>query len=298
MPKSTTDLTIFIPTRGRINRQITAKNFCVDNLPWPVYRVVPECETDQWSVPKLVVPDSYKFSDIRQFILSQDAGHHLVMDDDLTPALRREDDPTKFISWRHFNDQEKLEQTIKLLSDMVRLMEAGWVHGGVSPRQGGNYCIDRYRIANREMRLHFYNAGVVQELGYDFRRVVIKQDLDFTLWMLRQGIPNILINHCVQDQSGNNVDGGCSRYRDEALLEQGSYDLALLHPEFVEVVRKTPKTAWGGNGRIDVNIRWKAAYKEGLRYVSELQERDSATLDDKDRTILRLQFTMQVLPNQ
>ena len=265
MPRPSSNLAIYIPTRGRVDRQLTAQNFQVDDLPWPVYRVVPECEADQWNVDKLVVPNDYKFSDIRQFILQQPPAYHIVMDDDLSPALRLENDPTRFLSFKQMSQQERIDHSKKLISDIEELLDQGWIHGGVAVRQGGNRDTNRYQLNTREMRFHFYNANFVKHLGYDFRRVVIKQDLDFTLWMLEQGIPNILINYYVQDQDGSNSEGGCSRYRTDEVLTEGAYKLASLHPEFVQVVEKKPKTAWGGKSRLDVNIQWKKAYEWGLK---------------------------------
>lgn len=263
MPKPTNQLSLFIPTRGRVDKQITAKCLELDSL--GVVYVVPQCEASLWKKPCLIVPDDYKFSDIRQAILNYPGDYHLVMDDDLRFSIRRQDDPTKFVNIETMDDEDRLGHAYAIVNEVTSLLDKGWVHGGMAARQGANRNTDQYLSVTREMRFHFYNAPFIRQLGYDFRRVTIKQDLDFTLWMLRQGFPNILINQYVQDQDGNNKDGGCSRYRTDEVLTEGAYKLASLHPEFVKVVEKKPKTAWGGVPRIDVDIQWKKAYKEGLR---------------------------------
>ena len=82
---------IFVPTRGRIHQQTTRRAFALDYLGRPVTYVVPECEADLWKkedVKILTVPNKFKFSDIRQFILEQPGRGHVVVDDDLRLAKR------------------------------------------------------------------------------------------------------------------------------------------------------------------------------------------------------------------
>jgi hypothetical protein len=46
---------------------------------------------------------------------------------------------------------------------------------------------------------------------------------------------------------------------------KAAHALKERFPEFVNMVQKQTKTAWGGQARTDVIIQWKAAYAEGLR---------------------------------
>jgi hypothetical protein len=260
-------LTLFVPTRGRVDKQVTREAFALDHLGYDTVYVVPKCEYHHWrdqGVAISVVPDHYRFSDIRQHILEYeqlDNDYHCVLDDDLLPSVRLSQ--TKLLNLRTLPLPEKLGRVRALFGTVSHALVNGWVHGGVSAREGNNREPAEFRHAQREMRLHFYNAGVVRELGYDFRRVVTKQDFDFTLWMLRQGIPNLVIYRYAQDQRGSNVSGGCSSYRTQQVMEQGARALAELHPGFVKVVEKETKGAWGGGKRVDVNVRWLKAYDHG-----------------------------------
>ena len=299
MPKLQEQLRIFIPTRGRVNKQITIEQFELDRSETPDYVcVVPKCESKYWSKDHLVVPDSFKIADSRQFILEQPELYHVVMDDDLRPAWRREDDPSKFVSFESMSLDDRLIHLKLLFGDIHRLLLMGWVHGGVSIRQGANYCHDNYVMNSRVLRFHFYNAEVVRSLEQDYRPFTVKQDYDFTLHLLHLGIPNILVNYCVQDQPGSNTEGGCSRYRTESVLADGARQLHAKYPEVVKIVKKSPKVAWEGRERLDVQIQWKKAYKKGQEYARYLQRQNPKTLDSKARAVLRLQPLMQVLSNR
>lgn len=297
------EMRIYVPTRGRVNRQITRRDMALELCKFPVTYVIPVTEELQWKSawgPKnyRTVPDHFKFSDIRQWILEQCGGkYHVVIDDDLRIAQRLPNQIAKMVNIGQFPPPERAATLHKMFLQVKHLMRKGWLHGGISVRQGNNRIEAEYKMAHREMRFHFYNAEAVRALGYDFRRVVTKQDLDFTLWMLRHGIPNIVWFEFSQEQNGNNVHGGCSVYRTEQVMEDGAVALASLHPDYVKIVVKTPISSWGGNPRVDVNIQWLKAYEEGKRYYASLQKQDPATLDDQDRAVLRVQPKLPLLPH-
>lgn len=273
------NLHIYVPTRGRTDRQLTRKWLSLDHIDYSVTYVVPECEEEFWGdqgVEYATVPDSYKFSDIRQAILVKAGKYHVVIDDDLRLAVRGPTGRLLNIS-AEYTEQHRAEVVTGMLQEIEELLEKGWLHGGVSARQGNNHVENSYKVATREMRFHFYNSEVIRQLGYDFRRTVTKQDLDFTLWMLRRGLPNIVLFHYTQEQCGNNVKGGCSLYRNDTVLREGAERLAQLHTDYVKVVEKNPKKAWGGQPRVDVNIQWLKAYEDGKKYLEELRRKSALT---------------------
>lgn len=269
----------------------------LDDLPYPMTYVVPECEAGYWAKQKvrsLIVPDEYKFSDIRQYILGLPTQWQVVMDDDLSSLAVRLNEG----DWHARNINGTAGCSLPLFNIITSLLRDGWIHGGVSAREGNNRSETDYKVVCREMRFHFYNAGVVRELGFDFRRTVTKQDFDFTLWMLRRGIPNVVIYKYMQGQPGSSKNGGCSWYRDDKVMQEGARRLAELHPGLVRIVEKATKHAWGGGVRTDVTVAWAKAYKEGLEHVENLRRKDPATLDAEDRAVLRLQSKLPVLPDQ
>lgn len=308
MPKiASAKISIFVPTRGRVTKQISQRSMFLYDLGemdpgWSVTYVVPECELRFWNRKQnkiLVVPDEFKISDIRQFILQQSGVYHVVIDDDLYLSRRKKND------WHTINmlkkeRKEAVSDVKHLFTSIERYLANGWIHGGVSAREGNNRIKETVTYNNRVLRFHFYNAPVVRSLGFDYRRTVVKQDFDFTLFLLEKGIPNLIIFEYTHLQSGSNTEGGCSRYRTNSVMTEGAHRLKRLHPGFVKVVDKpaTGKQSWGGEGRVDVKVYWKKAYAAGVNYVRDLQKLDPATLDAQDRILLRLQSTMPVLPNR
>jgi hypothetical protein len=255
---------IFVPTRGRIDRQVTREYACLDAVSkvFPVTYVIPKCDVDAWvkkypSDTLLVVPDEHKFSDIRQTILYSGCitdPYHFVMDDDLY-FYRREHGETTL-------RQANYEDIIEMFgwSEGAMMMD-DYIHGGISPREGNNRVADDIAFNTRVTRCHFYNAVEVQKTGFDFRDVMCRQDFHFTLSMLERGFQNIVSYEWAHNQRGSGSIGGCSSYRTLEMMEAEAHKLKALHPEFVEVVVKDTKRAWGGGERKDVRCAWKKAYE-------------------------------------
>lgn len=261
------DLHVFVPTRGRLDRQHTLRELMLERVADEICKVtvvVPECEYYDWSGGKYVetenvklatVPDEFGFSDIRQHLLelNTDEPGHIVIDDDLR-YFRRVGDTVQLekCSW----------EDIKVMFDWTaEVMNEGFIHGGISVRGGNNHVKEKEVQVGREMRHHFYDRERVLATGLDFRQVKIRQDFHATLWLLRHGEPNIINYEFAQDQCGSNTDGGCSRYRTPEMLAEQAQVLADLHPGFVKVVEKYTKGAWGGGMRTDVTIQWQKAFK-------------------------------------
>jgi hypothetical protein len=90
------------------------------------------------------------------------------------------------------------------------------------------------------------------------------EDFDIQLQLLRKGMPSISINTMVQNQRGSGLEGGCSTYRTVEIQEEAARTLQSYHPEFVSVVQKQTKSAWGGGVRTDVVIQWRKAYESSI----------------------------------
>lgn len=208
----------------------------------------------------LALPPTIKrLSPTRQWVLDTTPDSRFVLfDDDLAFAARRRDDYTKFLHASPADINKMLNRFYDLLSD--------YVHVGLMAREGGNRVpVDAkgkpvpLLEATRMMRVLGYKTGHVRALGARFDRLPTKQDFDMTLQLLRRGAPNAVITAFVHNQAGSNTEGGCSVYRNEAMMAKSAEGLRKLHPEFVKVVRKETKTSWGGGERVDVQVAWKKA---------------------------------------
>ena len=252
---------IFIPSINRVDEQPTLLSLPPEVK---VHIVVPQNQMEgywrKWgSVGKVEVighPEWCRnIAHVRQFILQYAAPNKVLMlDDDLVFFKRREDERDKFIPAFDSDIRE-------MLLDCEGQLE-NFAHIAVATREGGNRYTADYNFNTRGLRVLGYNTEILRKEEVMFGRLPVMEDFDVTLQLLRKGYSNCIINWMVHNQAhGSGASGGCSTYRDLKLQAECAHKLKELHPEFVTVVEKTTKTAWGGNTtRTDVRIQWKKAY--------------------------------------
>ena len=249
---------LYIPTYGRTRQQVTL-NTIPEIIRKRVVLVVYEEEAHAFPGQHImVVPKDVKgIAAKRQFIMENHDvalfGPHIVMlDDDLRFFTRRLDDPTKF-------EKSSDDDVIDMFNEIgTQLLEFG--HVGILGREGGNRITEEFVYNTRMMRVLAYDTNLFRHLGIDFRRGGNMCDFDVTLQYLRKGYPNCVCAKWVQDQGTSNAPGGCSITRTPEVQTADAQRLHDNHPQFVELVTKTTKTAWGGQGRTDVQVQWKRAF--------------------------------------
>jgi hypothetical protein len=254
---------IYIPTRGRVNKQVT-----LGNLPPQLAKnatlVVDasEAQIHHRSWPKqsmLVCPPSYNtIGKVRQYIVEQHkpalAGSHLIMlDDDLRFAARRVDDPTKFLP---ATEQDVL-RAFKAVDNMLDF----YPNVGIAHREGANRRTEQVQECTRLLRALAYDVTVLRKKNIRFDRLIVMEDFDVALQLLRAGHKTAAYCLLVQDQGGSQAAGGCSTYRTMERQAEGARGLTKLHAPFVKLVEKTTKHAWEGGTRLDVTVQWKQAYE-------------------------------------
>jgi hypothetical protein len=112
------------------------------------------------------------------------------------------------------------------------------------------------------MRMLAFDNTILQKEGVRWDRLKFMIDFDMTMQLLARGHDNVIVNSMVHNQYGSNATGGCSQYRTQASQEADAVKLQQLWgPEFVTLVRKETKTAWGWGTRADVRIYWKKLYE-------------------------------------
>lgn len=242
---------IWIPSLGRSHVQRTW-----ESLP-PVFReqtrlIVHESESAAYSkFPRVALPIS-GVGNIRQWVIEHSRDKVLMLDDDLTFFTRRSDDKTKF--------QPATSEEVVEVFDLMRILMDQFYHGGLASREGGHIDTSEYVWNTRVLRVLYYRADILRKFGVRFDRVPVMEDFDVALQMLRLGFPSLMVNTMVHNQGSSNAPGGCSTYRTLERQSEAAHALAKLHPEFVTVVTKQTKTAWGGQERTDVRVQWKRAY--------------------------------------
>lgn len=254
---------IYIPTRGRASNQIT-----LSNLP-SVLRdkaklVVDESEKDEhfslYGPDKVLVAPSHcdSIGKVRQAIIDYhrpdiDGDKLIMLDDDLGFNMRRIDIREKFLPATEQSVIDGFALVEKLLDEHA--------HGGIRARQMSQDAPDiDYNC--RTLRALAYNVKIMKQENVRFDRLIVMEDFDVTLQLLRRGFSNFNISTIIQGQSTSNAPGGCSLYRDGKRQAEGAHGLQQFHPEFVSVrTKKTNWKGWGSDERTDVTIAWKKAYK-------------------------------------
>lgn len=246
---------IYILSKGRPRRQPTW-----DSLPASIQArtkiaVYPEEVKDYSAYPTIAVTCKERGVGFkRQWLIEQCKRNKILMlDDDLTYARRRQDEPEKFTGAEPLEVEELFADLEKHLGE--------YAHVGVSSREGGNYKTADYLTIGRSMRILGYQIDVLKAQGLRLDEMQLMEDFNTTLTLLRAGYPNLIVNWMVHNQAGSNTSGGVSTYRTLQRQAEAAHELARRHPHYVAVVEKETKAAWGGGIRTDVRVQWRKAYE-------------------------------------
>jgi len=251
---------IVIPTLGRVHKQETAKHLARAGLDFITVVQMHECE--QYTVERgfknvHILPDHIRTIGATRDYIIDNVGNdeHIVMlDDDLVFFKRREMDRTKL---RDIEPEE-----LRFMMEEISLNLDYAPHVGIAAREGANRNTDKFMRNTRIMRVLAYDRSVIKKHGIKFDTDVMC-DFHVALSLLELGYPNVVLNEYANNQFGSGAVGGCSGIRTPEYQAQAAHSLKALHPNFVTVVQKETKTAWGGGTRTDVRIQWKLAYEHG-----------------------------------
>lgn len=253
---------VFIPTMGRLNEQPTwgslnGNGVCDVTLVCPLNELERHRDRGRNAISP---PDSVtRIAPTRKWIMENaaDDNYIVMMDDDLTFAVRRDDDPTRF---RPAGKEDISDMLVRLAA----LFAKGASHVSIAMREGANRNTEEVLYNTRVARVIGYNREVFLNEGADFTNSTVMDDFEVTLHLLTRGHANVVLNSYVQNQKSSGSPGGASLYRDLAMHKAAAEKLASRYPKFVKTVVKTTKTAWGGATRTDVLVQWKKAYEYGV----------------------------------
>ncbi|MFO0448609.1 MAG: hypothetical protein ACK52I_08100 [Pseudomonadota bacterium] len=254
---------IFIPTYGRSGEQATLSNLLPTGR--KVTLVVQEREASKYlahsvleSVSVQVLPPEIQtISATRDYILKHATDDSILMlDDDLDFAVRRTDDPTRFRS-------PETEDIKRMLNEVEELLTTS-PFVSIGAREGGNRNVEPYLYNTRMMRALGYRRDYLNAWKITFAPMELMEDFHVALQIMLVGGTCVVANKWVTNQrSGSGAKGGCSSYRTLEMHGDAARQLAALYPEYVTVVHKQTKTAWGGQPRLDVRVAWKKAAAAG-----------------------------------
>lgn len=255
---------IYIPTYRRVLNQRTLKWIPVS---WysKVTLVVDKIDAEEFDeyveghCRLLVVPKSVKtIAQKRAFILKTTEYEHILMlDDDLRFARRMYDGDT-------FNLFEaKPDDVAWAFRQVERKLVSGMAHVGIGARQGNNNIKEKeWKKNTRMMYALGYNMPLLREAGVVYGRIEHREDMDYTLQLLRKGYPNAVLVDVTVDQTYNNK-GGASLQRTIEASNADADKLATLHPRIVKVVEKDYAQSVP---RREVVCYWRNAYAQGVEW--------------------------------
>lgn len=255
---------IFIPTRGRIQKQTTWDSIGPHAREYA--RLV--CPDDEVTYHHLEGRSCLNrgavkgINNVRQFIVDYavDKGYDkiIILDDDL------------IFNRRIVNTLPHLRKTQQAeMSELWDIMSGyldRYVHVGVSPRQmNDKHFPHTFKEGMRQNAVHGIQPKVLHKEGIRYDAVELMEDYYVTLSLFQKGYPNAVITDWTWDQRGaSGASGGCSIYRDADLQEKASKTLAELFPKHVKALQKETKTGWDGmKTRWDVRVQWRKAAKDG-----------------------------------
>jgi hypothetical protein len=259
------DLGIYIPSRGRADRQLTLQKI-PDEYRDITYLVVPEDEEDTYrhlNKGVSVMACSRKgIGRTRQWILETCKKKYVLMiDDDLYFYHRKAQYSVELVNNTKKDNKAMLDEVF------ASMIDDGFIHVGVAARPEASFFLCDSRIVMRANNFHGFNVRQVLKHAARFDALPVMEDFNVTLSLFEKGFPNRVLVDYVWNQPGSNTTGGCSTYRTAKLQAKAAHALAALHPPKIVRIRQRKvigKTSWEGmKERTDVFINWHNAWKAG-----------------------------------
>jgi len=254
-------MNIYIPTYQRANIIRTHKKFS-DELLKKVHLVIQPQEYEDYKkfedkMKIVMLPEGLKyyapaFYWILKHAIANGEEKMMILDDDLDFAVRRV--PGDY----HIKPctTEEIDELFDLIEDKL----GEYAHVSVSPREGNNRVTEEFGYNMRYMRVLGYNLKYFKDYKFD-RYPHTLTDFDTALQLLVKGHTSCVIYKYANGQGGSNAKGGCSTHRTMQVQAEACDILKSHFPDFVNVVTKKTKVAWGGQERKDVIIAWKKAFE-------------------------------------
>lgn len=194
----------------------------------------------------------------------------VMLDDDLRFCHRAYDRKWNIVATPYTKRDNHVDEALRWLEKLLQT----YAHAGFWPRQGNN---------RRPEHGAYPNNRIMYALGMDIKtvrrvccgkkcrgevhqgcklgRIEHREDMDYTLQLLRAGYENrVLLDHMLQHEYNNR--GGASEERTMEASNADAVKLAKLHKGFVKVVEKAYSTSIP---RKEVVCQWRKAYESSQR---------------------------------
>lgn len=261
------DLKIYIPTKARVDRQIT-----LGHLPPKLHRRTflvtsheEALEHKKRGVKATVLSCSEKgIAATRDWIMkhAKNEGFKRVvmLDDDLCLQRRRKDMRITNAS------PEEYQAAFEWLDSALKThAHASWGTRFLAYAAEGSHM-----SPSRAMYALGYNVKLFHEVGASFCKDMpefpVMEDFHVTLQLLKAGYPNLVSLEWRASPYRSNAPGGCSTWRTLKRHNESAKRLVKLHAPYAKL--RTADTEWEGEGmpegqkRLEVTCYWQKALKE------------------------------------
>lgn len=277
------DNTIFLPTRGRVDKQITLSQL-PDSVLQNVWIVCHPGEQrslyDVWGkrVKRITPVAAAHIGEVRQWCVdNSDSDYITFVDDSLDFHIRAEsetgtvtDFPLKGIIEKHFTLPTRERYVFEIFNwirHQLRTDKYGMV--GVSRRSDNCHHLEDNTVLNSRMCSFWgLNRKLYRTLegAPQFSSMPIKEDFYIYIHFLLNGIPSITSYKYAYGRVGGgpNSPGGCSIYRNTEMSIEAAEKLKRLFPNFITLKKKGTKS-WKdfGDKTDEVVIKHKQAFNYG-----------------------------------
>ncbi len=231
---------IFIPTRERAERQLTAAYFL--EIGFDVTYVVTRGD-EPYPDGDLLIVDADRIGPTRQAIIDSHDGPMMMLDDDLKFKRRLGEGSGKT---RPCTPEDFQQLMLKIKDDLHHYDLIG--------------IADRYLINlqpwpcytwNKQLHIFAFDTRWVKRKGIRFDRCHVGEDVDFTLQILRAGGRQMVrTDYCIED-ARHFGPGGCSTWRTNEVHNEGMKQFRDLWPGIVTLKPTLHK------GRHKPIVQWK-----------------------------------------
>jgi hypothetical protein len=232
------NLKIYIPTRGRPHRQITADQLQEAGIPHVLVCTQGDVTLDDYKARcdlfgKIIVVKAAGLTEKRQRILEMAPEKFCMLDDDLR-FYSRSENGAGFISISNMIGKSETARTLRQMFRDIEDALDQHAQVGLVDKFMAQAQPRMYKTSGRYNQVMAYNQKLFKKVRPRFRTIT-NQEHDFHLQLSAAGLPPYILTEWSKD-APYYAQGGCSIYRTVAVEKRGFEELRKNWPDIVKIV--------------------------------------------------------------
>ncbi len=231
---------IFIPTRGRSDRQITGDSLVSAGL--DVTYVVNH-DDKPYPDGETMIVNAPRIGPKRQAIVDGYDGPMIMLDDDLRFKVRLDKENSR-------TRRCEPEDLRRLFAEIERDLADYDLIGVADQYRINDHPWPSYTWKNQRS-IFAFDTRWVKEKGIRFDRCHVAEDTDVTMQVLGAGGRQKVKTDYIQGDVGRRGPGGCSTWRTNEIHNEGIHQICDLWPGIASLLPRRVE------GRVRMMVRWK-----------------------------------------